>query len=203
MKIICIGLNYINHARELKLPLPDVPLFFLKPETSLVTGNNPFPYPDFSKDVHYETELVIKISAVAKNIAAERAHEYYNEITLGLDMTARDLQREAMEKGLPWEPSKAFDFAAPVGLFNPLEYYNNINNLEFNLLVNGKLRQKGNSSDLIFGFNDIVSYLSKFITLYPGDLIFTGTPTGVGAVSKGDVLEAFLAGEKLLHCEVV
>ena len=203
MKIICIGLNYIDHAKELNMKLPEKPMVFMKPETSLLTDNNPFPYPDFSNEIHYETELVIKISEKCKNVNIENAHKYYNEITLGFDFTARDLQREALQKCLPWEITKGFDNSAAVGKFIEIKKLKNKDNIHFTLSCNGTQKQNGNSANMIFDFNRIISYISGFFTLNPGDLIFTGTPKGVGEVKKGDFLEAFLEDEKMLECEIV
>ncbi len=203
MKIVCIGLNYKDHAQELHLPLPETPLFFLKPETALLTDNQPFPYPDFSKEVHYETELVIKIAKEAKKIDVREAGTCYREISVGFDFTARDLQRQAMQKGLPWEMAKAFDQSAAVGTFVSTKMFRDLNQLSFHLKLNDKTVQSGYASNLIFGFDEIVAYVSQFITLQPGDLIFTGTPKGVGAVQPGDKLEAFLENEKLLSCRII
>ena len=203
MKIICIGLNYLDHAKELNLPLPEKPLFFMKPETSLLIDNRPFEYPGFSNEINYETELVLKISKEGKNIEINNATDYYNELTLGFDMTARDLQREVMAKGLPWEITKAFDGSAPVGRFIDINDIEDINFIEFMMTVNGKTVQTGVSSNMIFNFNQIISYVSRFVTIKKGDLIFTGTPKGVGKVKKDDLLEAFLQGEKVLETKVV
>jgi 2-keto-4-pentenoate hydratase/2-oxohepta-3-ene-1,7-dioic acid hydratase in catechol pathway len=203
MKIIGIGMNYKDHALELGLEVPSQPVFFLKPETSLLTNNASFPFPDFSNEVHYETEIVIKINKKCRKITREQAKDCFDELTLGLDMTARDLQRNAMKKGLPWEIAKAFDFSAPIGRFINKNEVEDLSRLDFHLTINDVLRQKGNSSNLIFDFYEIISYVSGFITLYPDDLIFTGTPVGVGQVNIGDKLEAFLKNQKILECNIV
>jgi 2-keto-4-pentenoate hydratase/2-oxohepta-3-ene-1,7-dioic acid hydratase in catechol pathway len=203
MKIIGIGMNYKDHALEMGLEVPSQPVFFLKPETSLLTNNASFPFPDFSNEVHYETEIVIKINKKCRKITREQAEDCFDELTLGLDMTARDLQRNAMKKGLPWEIAKAFDFSAPIGRFINKNEVEDLNRLDFHLTINDVLRQKGNSSNLIFDFYEIISYVSGFITLHPDDLIFTGTPVGVGQVNIGDKLEAFLKNQKILECNIV
>lgn len=202
MKIICIGRNYTEHARELNNPVPEKPVFFMKPDTALLQKNNPFFYPDFSKDVHYETELVLKISRNGRHIEEKFAHKYYNELTIGIDFTARDIQAECKAKGLPWEISKAFDQSAPLGRFLPKTKFSNLNSIQFELNINDVTVQHGNSSDMIFSFDQIISYISKFITLKTGDLIFTGTPEGVGPVKINDHMEAFIEGEKLLELNV-
>ena len=202
MKIICIGRNYSDHVKEMNAPLPSVPVFFLKPDTSIVTRNRPFYYPDFSKEIHYESELVIKICKVGKNIHPNFANTYFNEIGIGLDFTARDLQDECKKKGLPWLISKGFDNAAPIGKFLRKSSFTDLGNINFHLDLNGITVQKGNSGDMIFPFNELISYVSRFITLKMGDLIFTGTPVGVGPVKIGDRLEAYIEGEKLLKCDI-
>jgi len=202
MKIICIGRNYVEHAKELNNPLPTKPIFFLKPESAIVLKNQPFFYPEFSKDIHYETEIVLKVCKVGKHIQPEFAHTYFDEIGIGFDMTARDLQNECKSKGLPWEMAKAFDQSAPLGLFKPKSAYKNINDIAFSLKVNNEIRQQGNTKDLIFSFDHLISYVSQFMTLKIGDLIFTGTPEGVGSVHIGDHLEAFIEGEKCLDLNV-
>lgn len=200
MKIICVGRNYHEHIKELNSTLPASPVFFLKPDTSLLIRNRPFYYPDFTKELHYEVELVVKISKVGKNIQKRFAHTYYDQIGLGLDFTARDLQDECKKKGLPWTIAKSFDSSAPIGKFFPKSGFSDMNNINFHLDLNGKTVQQGNSNMMIFSFDDVISYVSKFITLRMGDLIFTGTPSGVGPVKIGDRLEAFLEGEKTLRC---
>ena len=202
MKIICIGRNYIDHAKELNNPVPEKPVFFMKPDTALLLKHNPFFYPDFSKNIHYETELVIKISRNGRHIEEKFAHKYYNEISVGIDFTARDLQAEAKKKGLPWEIAKAFDQSAPVGRFVPLEKISSAGNINFSLKINGQLRQQGNSEDMIFTFDQIIAYVSQFVTLRTGDLIFTGTPQGVGPTKIDDHFEAFIENEKMLAFNV-
>ncbi len=202
MKIICIGRNYIEHARELHNPVPMKPVFFLKPDTALLIRNRPFFYPDFSNDIHYELELVFKISKNGKNIAARFAPDYYNEIGLGIDFTARDLQQECKEKGLPWEISKGFDQSAAISGFIPLDTLPDATNIAFHLDINEKTVQQGNSSDMIFGINTLIAYVSEFMTLRAGDLIFTGTPPGVGPVKIGDKIQGYLEDELLISCEI-
>lgn len=202
MKIICIGRNYIEHARELKNPVPKKPVFFLKPDTALLIRNRPFFYPDFSEDIHYELELVLKICKNGKNIAGDFARDYYKEIGLGIDFTARDLQQQAKEKGLPWEVAKAFDQSAAISEFMPFESLKNPENISFRLDLNGVSVQMGFSTDMIFHFNHLISYVSKFMTLRAGDLLFTGTPEGVGPVKIGDKLQGFLEEKLMISCEI-
>ena len=199
MKIVCIGRNYVAHAHELNNDVPEEPVFFMKPDTSLLRHNKPFHLPDWSNDIHHEIELVIRISQPAKNIPANLAEIYYDKIGLGIDFTARDLQNQLKSKGLPWEKAKAFDHAAVVGeKFISKKSFGDYSNISFSLDVNGKRVQSGNSGLMIFHFNDIISYISKFITLKKGDLIYTGTPAGVGPVKAGDHLEGYLGVAKLL-----
>jgi len=203
MKIICIGRNYVEHARELNNPLPKDPVFFLKPDTALVIRNRPFYYPDFSDDIHYETELVLKICKVGKSIPEKLAGDYYDEIGLGFDFTARDLQQKCKEKGLPWEIAKGFDYSAPVSQeFVAKDSIPDIKNISFHMELNGNKVQEGNSGDLIFSFEKVIAYVSKFMTLRTGDLIFTGTPAGVGPVKIGDKLEAYLEDKLMLKCQI-
>ncbi|RLD42462.1 MAG: 2-hydroxyhepta-2,4-diene-1,7-dioate isomerase [Bacteroidetes bacterium] len=202
MKIICIGRNYIAHAKELKNPVPEKPVFFMKPDTALLPKKNPFFYPDFTNDLHFEAELVLKICKNGRHIEEEFAHKYYDEIGIGIDFTARDLQAECKQKGLPWEIAKAFDQSAPVGSFLPKDDFKNLNNIQFSLLINNETRQEGNSKDMIFSFDQIIAYVSKFITLRIGDYIFTGTPKGVGPTKIDDHFEAFIEGKKLLAFNV-
>jgi acylpyruvate hydrolase len=197
MKIICIGRNYLKHARELENDIPTEPVFFMKPDSALLLDNRPFYIPSFSNDVHYEVELVIKINRLGKTIEARYAHRYYDEIGLGVDFTARDLQRQLIEKGLPWEKAKAFDASAVLGRFVPKEELGDLTNLEFSLRKNGGVVQLGNSKDMIFSVDTIIEYISKFVTLKIGDLIYTGTPAGVGPVTINDHLEGFI-GDKLM-----
>ena len=201
MKIICIGRNYAEHAKEMKSEVPTEPVFFMKPETALLKDKD-FYYPEFTKDLHHEVEIVLKISKNGKHIAEEFAFQYYNEIGIGIDFTARDIQMKCKEKGLPWEKAKAFDNAAPIGEFIPKTNFTSLNNISFQLNINGKARQVGNTKDLIFSFDKIISYVSQFITFKTGDLIYTGTPEGVSAVNIGDVLEAFIDNKKLFHLNI-
>jgi acylpyruvate hydrolase len=200
MKIICIGRNYAEHAKELKNEIPTEPVFFMKPDTALLKEAD-FYIPDFTNDLHHEIELVIKISKAGKHIEEQFAHKYYNEIGLGIDFTARDLQAKAKEKGLPWEKAKAFDNSAPIGKFIAKEKLK-LEAIDFELKINGQSKQVGNSKDLIFSFDKIISYVSKFISLKVGDLIYTGTPEGVSQVKVGDKLEGFLNGESFLKLNV-
>ena len=203
MKIICIGRNYVAHVKELNNEVPDEPVFFMKPDSSLLRNNDPFYIPEWTSDVHHEIELVIKINRLGKNIEKRFAHRYYNEIGLGIDFTARDVQQKLKEKGLPWEKAKAFDQAAVLGNeFVDKSAITNLKKIPFRLLVNGKLKQDGNSELMIYSFEDIISHVSKYVTLKIGDLIYTGTPAGVGAVKIGDRLEGYLDERKLLDFEV-
>jgi len=202
MKIICIGRNYSEHARELNNTIPTEPVFFIKPDTALLIRNRPFYYPDFTTDLHYECELVFRICKLGRHINEKYAHSYYDAVGLGIDFTARDLQQKAKEKGLPWEKAKAFDYSAPVSGFIPVKEFKDLKNLEFNLLLNGEKVQQGNSGDMIFPVETLIAYVSKFVTLRTGDYLFTGTPAGVGPVKIGDRLEAYLEGKKMLACEI-
>jgi len=199
MKIICIGRNYVDHAKELNNPLPKAPVFFLKPDTSLLIRNRPFYYPEFSKEIHYETELVIKINRNGKHIQEKFSSKYFNEIGLGIDFTARDLQTNCKQKGLPWEIAKGFDNAAPLSKIISMDELSDTDNIKFHLEINGKRVQEGNSADMIFSVNKIISYVSQFITLKMGDLIFTGTPAGVGPIKIGDHLVGYLEDKKMLN----
>jgi 2-keto-4-pentenoate hydratase/2-oxohepta-3-ene-1,7-dioic acid hydratase in catechol pathway len=202
MKIIAIGRNYIEHAKELNNPVPKEPMFFMKPETSLIRNNKPFFYPDFSKEIHYETEIVLKVCRLGKNIETKFASRYYNEIGIGIDFTARDLQQKCKEKGKPWEIAKSFDGSAPISKFIAKNNYTDLNNLNFSLDINGENVQNGNTKDMIFNFDTIISYISKFVTLKIGDLIFTGTPAGVGEVKIGDTLSASIDNEIMLDFKI-
>lgn len=202
MKIIAIGRNYIDHAKELNNPIPKEPVFFLMPETALIRKNQPFFYPDFSKDIHYEVELVLKINKLGKNIAEKFAHRYYDEIGIGIDFTARDVQAQLKQKGLPWEKAKAFDGAAPLGKFLPKADFEDVNNIHFSLDKNGERVQAGNAKDMIFSFDAIIAHVSQYFTLKIGDLIFTGTPAGVGPVKIGDELVAGIEDKKLLKVQI-
>jgi acylpyruvate hydrolase len=199
MKIICIGRNYAEHIKEMKSEMPAEPVFFMKPDTALVINNKPFYYPGFSKEIHHEVELVLKISKPGKHIDVEFANKYYDEIGIGIDFTARDVQAKCKEKGQPWEKAKSFDNSAPIGKFVTKKEFANLSDINFHLNINGTTVQKGNTRDLLFSFDKIISYLSTFVTLKKGDLIFTGTPEGVGPVNIGDKLEAFIENKKMLE----
>ena len=199
MKIICIGRNYKQHILELENKIPSDIIFFLKPETAIPQKNQPFFIPDFSNNVHHEIEIVIKINKTGKHIQEKFAHRYYDELTLGIDFTARDIQEKLKKEGKPWEKAKSFDGSAPVGRFIKKNTVDNIHDLNFKILVNNKQIQYGNSKNMIFSIDQIISYVSKFITLKKGDLIFTGTPSGVGRVEKNDILEGYLENEKLIE----
>lgn len=201
MKILAVGRNYLEHIKELGNQTPDEPVIFLKPETAVLRNNEPFYYPDFSKDIHHELEIVLKISKPGKNIEEKFAHKYYEEIGLGIDFTARDLQSKLKAKGLPWDLAKGFNDSAPISEFLSKENYD-LQNLNFELEVNGELRQAGNTSLMIYSFDSLVSFVSRYFTLKTGDLIFTGTPEGVGPVQPGDRLKGSLEGRVLLDFEV-
>jgi len=202
MKIICIGRNYVAHAKELNNDVPGKPVFFMKPDSALVINNRPFFYPDFSNNVHHELEVVIRIDRLGRSIEEKYASRYFSEIALGVDFTARDLQDEQKKKGLPWEIAKGFDYSAPISEFLPVSKFKDIHELSFNLDINGKRVQDGNTSLMIFSFEKIIAYVSRFMTLKTGDLIYTGTPAGVGPVAVNDRLEAYLEGEKLMDFPV-
>jgi len=198
MKIIAIGRNYAEHAKELNNPVPTVPVIFMKPDTALLRENKPFYHPDFSEDIHHEIEIVLKVCKEGKHINEKFAGNYYEEIGLGVDFTARDIQQKHKEKGLPWELAKSFDGSAPVSNFVPKEKFADLYDLNFKLEINGETRQQGNTKDLLFPFERIIAFVSRYITLKKGDLIFTGTPQGVGKVNVGDHLEAYLENDKML-----
>lgn len=202
MKILCIGRNYADHISELNNERPSEPVIFLKPDTAILKDNEPFYHPDFSNDIHHEVEIVLKISKVGKNIKAKFAHKYYDEIGIGIDFTARDLQSKLKEKGLPWEKAKAFNGSAPISGFIPKSKFADLKNLNFHLEVNQEVRQKGNTEMMLWNFDEIIEEVSKYFTLKTGDLIFTGTPAGVGKVVIGDKLTAFIEGEKMMSFEV-
>jgi 2-keto-4-pentenoate hydratase/2-oxohepta-3-ene-1,7-dioic acid hydratase in catechol pathway len=202
MKIICIGRNYVAHAKELNNDVPTSPVFFMKPDSALVISNRPFFYPDFSNDVHHELEVVIRIDRLGRSIEEKYASRYFSEIGLGVDFTARDLQAQQKAKGLPWEIAKGFDYSAPISEFFPISKFKDIHNLGFRLDINGKTVQDGNTNLMIFSFENIIAYVSRFMTLKTGDLIYTGTPAGVGPVAINDRLEAYLEGEKLMDFPV-
>lgn len=199
MKIICIGRNYVEHVKELKNEIPDEPVFFMKPDSALLRNNDPFYIPGWSKDLHHEIELVIKINRLGKNIEKKFASRYFDEIGLGIDFTARDVQNTLREKGLPWEKAKAFDQSAVISnTFIDKTVFTDQESAQFSLNINGNPVQRGNSGLMIFNFEEIISHVSKYVTLKIGDLIYTGTPAGVGPVKIGDHLEGFLEDKKLL-----
>lgn len=202
MKIIAIGRNYAAHAKELNNAIPTKPIIFLKPDTAVLKDNKPFYIPDFSSDIHYELEVVLKICKEGKHIAEKFAANYYDEVGLGIDFTARDIQSEHKEKGLPWELAKAFDNSAAISQFAPKAEFGDMYNLQFELQINKETRQNGHTSNLLFSFEKIISFVSQYITLKKGDLIFTGTPEGVGQVKQGDHLEAWLQGKQLLNFQI-
>lgn len=206
MKIICIGRNYREHIAELDntREVPTEPQFFMKPDTALLRNNDPFYVPSFSREVHYETELVVRINRVVKAIEEKFAHRCYDEVGLGIDFTARDIQRKCMDEGLPWEICKSFDRSAAVSprFLNLGELGKGIQDLRFEMELNGEVRQRGNTSDMVFGIDSIISYVSRFVTLKIGDLVFTGTPAGVGPVAPGDRLKASLEGEPLFDFDI-
>lgn len=202
MKIICVGHNYIEHNKELNSANPSEPIIFMKPDSALLKNNKPFYIPDFTNELHYETELVVKINRLGKNIAQRFAHRYYSEVGLGVDFTARDIQRQYRKEGKPWEISKAFDNSAVIGNFLPVETLGNVQNIMFRLEKNGETVQQGNSGDMIFSVDELIAYISKFFTLKIGDLIFTGTPVGVGTVDINDRLEGFIFDKKIFSFQV-
>ena len=202
MKIICIGRNYLDHAIELGNKIPTSPLFFLKPDTAIQPKGHPFFIPDFSNNIHFEVELVLKISKNGKNIDEKFAHKYYDEIGIGIDFTARDIQEDCKKNGLPWEKAKGFDGSAQISN----EFINKkslkLEDINFSLNLNNSLMQKGNSKNMIFSFDQIISYISKYYTLRAGDLIYTGTPSGVGKVEIGDSLSCFINGREMLNVNI-
>ncbi len=202
MKIICVGRNYVAHAKELNNEVPTAPVVFMKPSTALLKDNQPFYLPAFTKDMHYETEIVLRIGKNGKHIQQEFANAYIKDITVGIDFTARDLQQHQKEKGLPWEIAKAFDGSAVIGTFIPLSQVKDLKNINFCMYLNKKLMQNGNTGNVLFSFDKIISYVSQFFTLQQGDLIFTGTPEGVGQVHVGDKIEAFIENDSLLEFEI-
>jgi 2-keto-4-pentenoate hydratase/2-oxohepta-3-ene-1,7-dioic acid hydratase in catechol pathway len=202
MKIICIGRNYASHIEELKNEKPSEPVVFLKPDSAILLKQHPFVIPEFSEDIHHEIEIIVKISKVGKYIEPKFAHKYYEEISVGIDFTARDLQAKLKEKGLPWEKAKAFDGSAVIGEFLPKSQFISLENITFELKNNSETVQKGNSDRMLWNIDELVSYVSQFFTLKIGDIIFTGTPEGVAAVKSDDVLEGFLEGQKLFRIQV-
>ena len=203
MKIFCIGRNYAKHAKELGNTVPTEPVYFMKPDSALLPKKQPFFYPNFTKDLHYEVELVIKICKLGKNISKQFASTYYNEIGLGIDFTARDIQLECKAKGLPWEKAKAFDCSAPLSReFIQKSEFKNLDDIAFSLEKNGEIVQKGNTQDMLFDFDHLICYLSQFMTLKIGDLIFTGTPAGVGPVKIGDRLIGYIEDKKMVDLNI-
>ncbi|RZJ71250.1 fumarylacetoacetate hydrolase family protein [Flavobacterium sp.] len=202
MKIICIGRNYASHIAELNNEKPDEPVIFLKPDTAVLPKQFPFVIPEFSNDVHHEVELLVKITKVGKYIDAKFAHKYYDEIGLGIDFTARDVQQRLKDKGLPWEKAKAFDGSAVIGDFLSKKIFSSDESITFELTNNGKTVQKGDSAHMLWKIDEIISYVSKYFTLRVGDIIFTGTPEGVAKVSAGDVLEGFIQDKQLFRIQI-
>jgi acylpyruvate hydrolase len=202
MKILAIGRNYADHIAELKNEVPDEPVIFFKPDTAILRNNEPFYYPEYSNDIHHEVELILRISREGKNIEKKFAHKYYDAIGLGIDFTARDLQSKAKAKGLPWTLAKGFNGSAPVSEFISLDQFPDLKNISFGLDVNGDTKQKGNSEMMMNDFDDIIAYISRFITLKKGDIIFTGTPEGVGPIKIGDRLEGYVEDRKMLDFEI-
>ncbi|MBS7786273.1 fumarylacetoacetate hydrolase family protein [Flavobacterium sp. CYK-55] len=202
MKLICIGRNYANHIEELNNERPDEPVIFLKPDTAVLSRPQPFIIPDFSQDIHHEIELVVKINKMGKYIEPEFSYKYYDEITVGIDFTARDVQQRLKEKGLPWEKAKAFDGSAIIGDFISKKVFSSLESINFELTNNGITVQKGNSSLMLWKIDELISYVSQYFTLRTGDVIFTGTPAGVAAVKPGDVLEGYLEQQKLFRLNI-
>lgn len=192
MKIIAIGRNYIDHAKELNNPVPESPVIFMKPDTAILKDNKDFYFPEFSSDIHYECEVVYRICNEGKHVSAKFAHKYYDAVGLGIDFTARDIQSKHKEKGLPWELAKAFDHSAVMSNLIPKEEFENLSDINFSLQKNGSAVQVGNTKDMIFDIDSLIVYISKFITLRKGDLIYTGTPAGVGPIAIGDKLEGYI-----------
>ena len=202
MKIICIGRNYAKHIEELQNERPEEPVIFLKPDSAILIKQQPFVIPEFSDDIHHEIEIIVKISKVGKYIAPKFAHKYYEEISVGIDFTARDLQQKLKDKGLPWEKAKAFDGSAVIGEFLSKNVFSSVENINFELTNNGKSVQKSNSSLMLWKIDELISYVSQYFTLKIGDIIFTGTPEGVAVVKPNDVLEGFLETKKLFRTHI-
>lgn len=202
MKLICIGRNYADHISELKNERPDAPVVFLKPDSAILLKKFPFVIPEFTQDVHHEVELLVRITKVGKYIDKKFAHKYYDEIGLGIDFTARDVQQKLKEKGLPWEISKAFDGSAVIGDFLPKKLFSSLENITFELTCNGATVQQGNTAQMLWHIDELIAYVSQFFTLKIGDIIFTGTPQGVARVNPGDVLEGFIEDKKLFRIPI-
>ena len=202
MKIICIGRNYKNHVNELNNIVPTEPVIFLKPDTSIILKKQPFFIPDFSNDIHHEVEVIVKINRVGKYISKEFAHKYYDKIGLGIDFTARDIQQNQKKFGLPWEKAKAFDGSALIGKWVNKTSFDDINDINFSLMKNNELVQKGNTSQMLWDIDSIIAYVSSFFTLKIGDIIFTGTPAGVGAVKENDKLKGFINGDEFFDLKI-
>lgn len=202
MKIICIGRNYVKHIEELQNERPTEPVIFMKPDSAVLLKQHPFVIPEFSQDIHHEIEIIVKISKVGKHIDAKFAHKYYDEISVGIDFTARDVQNQLKAKGLPWEKAKAFDGSAVIGEFLPKKQFNSLENITFELTNNNLTVQKGNTSHMLWKIDELISFVSRYFTLKIGDIIFTGTPEGVAAVKPEDVLEGFLEGNKLFRIQI-
>lgn len=202
MKIICVGRNYKAHIKELGNAMPEKPVLFMKPDSAIIKNNKPFFLPGFSKEVHHEAEIVLRVCKVGRSIQEKFAHRYYDAVTLGIDFTARDIQREQAKKGQPWEIAKAFDGSAPLGQFIAIDKLPDRYNIGFRLDKNGSVVQEGNTDDLLFGFDYLVSYLSRFFTIKTGDLIYTGTPAGVGPVQVGDRLTGYIEGKMVIDFDI-
>jgi len=202
MKIICIGRNYKNHVNELNNIFPTEPVIFLKPDTSIILKKQPFFIPDFSNDIHHEVEVIVKINRVGKYISKEFAHKYYDKIGLGIDFTARDIQQNQKKFGLPWEKAKAFDGSALIGKWVNKTSFDDINDINFSLMKNNELVQQGNTSQMLWDIDSIIAYVSSFFTLKIGDIIFTGTPAGVGAVKENDKLKGFINGDEFFDLKI-
>ncbi|WDF69030.1 fumarylacetoacetate hydrolase family protein [Sphingobacterium oryzagri] len=202
MKVIAVGRNYADHAKELNNPVPASPVIFMKPDTAILKDNKDFYYPDFSTDIHYEVELVLRICNEGKHVSPKFAHKYYDAIGLGIDFTARDIQSKHKEKGLPWELAKSFDHSAVIGSFIPKTSFADEKNIDFSLQKNGTVVQSGNSGDMIFDFDSLITFISKYITLRKGDLIYTGTPVGVGAIAIGDKFVGYIGEQQLFSCSI-
>jgi len=202
MKILAVGRNYAAHIEELNNERPEAPVVFFKPDTALLRNNEPFYYPDFSKEVHFEVEILLKISKTGKHIQKKYASTYYDQIGIGIDFTARDLQQHAKKKGLPWALAKGFNHSAPISSFYPINHFGDIHSLNFGLEIDGVARQKGNTGMMLFSFDQIIVYITQFVTLKKGDIVFTGTPEGVGPISIGNRLSAFIEDQTLLDFEV-